>query len=116
MVGSDLHDNELAPYLNVGYGDAWDSSDGPVFSHVNFYASLCRDSDAIRQLCRSVIAAVPAGTIRHIRLSLQNLNEITECDSAISAIAVALCQGNESRAKDERLSAGLAAVQERVYG
>lgn len=80
-----LRDNQVISHLHEDDGDDWDASGGPTDPHVNVWASLRRDFDAIHELCLSANVAVPEDGSDLFGLSLQNPNAISELDSAMAA-------------------------------
>lgn len=59
----------------------------PVDPHIGVWASLRRDIDAIRELWRSPFVAVPEDGRGVFSLAIQNLNAVSNRDSAVPAKA-----------------------------
>lgn len=62
----------------------------PADPHVDDQASLCRDLDALKQLCSSASVALSEDVSGVISLELQDVNAITECHSVVTAKAEVL--------------------------
>lgn len=78
-------DHELTCYPDEDHSDDRYFPDVPVDLHVDVRASLRRGFDAIRELCRSANVIVLEDASSDFNLAWQNLNSITERNSAVAA-------------------------------
>lgn len=75
-TGGRPRDDELILHTNEEKGNDWDFAHVPVDPHVNVCARLCRDFDAIRELCCSINVSIPENTSGVASWALLNLKAL----------------------------------------
>lgn len=89
-MGGDSQNDELTLYPDDDDGDDYEFADLAADSHAEVHASLCRDFDAICEVCSSASIAKAEGASVVFSLALQNLNAGTYRYSAVADKAEAL--------------------------